>query len=487
MSDLQNKRLSRAILILFCGSVLHSISLVVLLSRGFSTELELSKASASTKISKNFVSPSDGLRENVAYVFKDNKFYFAREATTLFPSLFQKVSEAAPATEAPAPGTFVRIATLDGAIEILSSAKGFDMNHNQLREFVLQRRNNLWNSIFDVYESPRNNTFVRSHTLQVPGDASFYDLGDQGDGDNDGLSELLFYGREGDSFFLKLYESPTTSTYPTNLVWQTSQPGWPVGVKIADADSDGKKEIVVGGWPSPTSSISAVAVYENIGDNQYDQVYYQSFPEIRAPQSLAVAEDLDNDRKKEIIFGSPTPNSSRVYILENDGDDSYRVIWSVDLMDGDQIINASHALYVGDSDRDGRKEFIVGGLRTITPPVMDLMAVFRLFEADGDNQFSAVADLRVPLPHIFADYDVNVADVDADGAVEILVDVNNSVGIYRGVGDNVWNEIWHYNKTYTSYAYVGGGDNDRDGFEEFMFGDGANTAVYESSTAPVGE
>lgn len=211
--------------------------------------------------------------------------------------------------------------------EVVSAGTGFDLDHDMAREFVL-KENGTWSGIFHFYESRPHNLFDEVHVLDVSvGDtASFY----PGDADGDGRGELTVFGRIVNDFFIRLYESPSAGTYPSQLVWQIEDEWWAVGARIADTDGDGKREIVVAGQTYDLDQ--RIAVYENTGDNSYGLTFYQAFPALHTSQSMAAANDLDGDGRDEILYGGLVAGGARVYMVESTGDDSYRKIWETELV-----------------------------------------------------------------------------------------------------------------------------------------------------------
>ena len=223
---------------------------------------------------------------------------------------------------------FTRIDTAAAALTIITRPSGVDLNHDGHREFVIRAdKADIWTSLFAVYQSPANDAFDLVHTIpvSVPGSSSYYPS-DVGDGDGDGLSELLAYGRTLNDFDVRIYESPTPSSFPSVVSWQLADDWWPVGALIADTDADARSEIVVAG--QTYNNENRIAVYENTANNAYQQTYYQAFPSMHTSQSMTVGSDIDGDGHSEILFGGLTAATATVYMVENTGDDEYTQNWS---------------------------------------------------------------------------------------------------------------------------------------------------------------
>ena len=229
---------------------------------------------------------------------------------------------------------FTVIGTAAAALTIITRPSGVDLNHDGHREFVIRTdMADIWTSRFAVYQSPANDAFDLVHTIpvSVPGTSSYYPS-DVGDSDGDGLSELLAYGRTGNDFDVRIYESPTPSSFPQVVSWQLANGWWPVGALIADTDADARSEIVVAG--QTYNSEHRIAVYENTANNAYQQTYYQAFP-MHTSQSMTVGSDIDGDGQSEVLFGGLTAATATVYMVENTGDNQYTQNWSTTLVAND--------------------------------------------------------------------------------------------------------------------------------------------------------
>jgi VCBS repeat protein len=403
-------------------------------------------------------------------------------------------------TAAPQAGALSRVPVLDGdaapalqfrligtaaaALSIVTRPSGVDLNHDGHREFVIREdKADIWTTVFAVYQSPANDTFDLVHTIpvSVPGSSSYYPS-DVGDGDGDGLSELLAYGRTGNDFDVRLYESPTPSSFPSVVAWQLADGWWPVGALIADTDADGRSEIVVAG--QSYNNENRIAVYENTADNAYHQTYYQAFPALHTSQSMAVGSDIDGDGQSEILFGGLTAATATVYMVENTGDNEYTQNWSATLVASDgQPINVEHIVDAGDLDGDGRREFLAGGLKTEALPGGSYKRVYYLFEAIGNDSFSPVAGFSMS-GSVIANSCIAVGDLNGDGRAEVITSLGSKVVVYVNTGDNHFAVAWRTRTADNSRA-IGVGDHDADGRPEMLFRKSGLTSILEYS-GPVG-
>jgi hypothetical protein len=368
------------------------------------------------------------------------------------------------------------IATATLSKTIVSAPDGFDMDHDSAREFVIREDDgDIYTSTFEVWESTGDDTFHLAHTLDVAGDHVSCYPHDVGDADNDGLADLLAFGRDGNYFFIRLYESTSTDTYPTEAAWEVNDgPGWAVGAEIADTDRDGANEIVVAG--QGFNYEQRIAIYENTGDNSFAQIFYVHIPDMDTSQSMEVADDLDGDGWDEILFGGLLPNRSMICVFEATSDDCYQHTWSGELpYHAGQLVNASFIRQAGDLDGDGKKEFLAGGLRTIPASGYPFFSVLYVFEAQSNDSFEVVASFILPR-NVQLDSEADVADLDADGKKEIVFGSGNQVAVYQNTGDNQWTEVW---TDVANIESLNAGDHDGDGAQEILFQQFGGTNIFE--------
>jgi hypothetical protein len=364
----------------------------------------------------------------------------------------------------------LRIAVLQSpAWDVLATSHGYDFDHDGNREFVIGKDPfPSGDDIIEIHESTGDNTFALVHVLapeihqndlHIPADA--------GDIDADGMMDLVVNAKvfipdgEGLSDFgEQVYESLDSESFPTELVWSELPPPpprggtWSVGGQIADGDLDGKLEIF-----AVNRSVNFF-VYENAGDNTYEETYFEVLPDGLTGQSFEILDDIDGDGRPEVLYGAV----DRVFAFESTGDDTYDLAW---VWDFELNLNVPIIVNAGDLDGDGKKEFLAGGLKPNPPYVMYM----HVFEPVADNEVEIVATLTLPAVEFWAS--ATVADVDGDGGREIIFSNGETVAIYENVGDNAWEEIW--TGTGGDILSVGAGDHDKDGKEEIIFRMGSDT------------
>ena len=368
------------------------------------------------------------------------------------------------------------------AKQILSAPRGFDLDHDSHREFVILVESGDLHTEF--YECTADDTFVLAHVIVPDAGESYRRPMDAGDIDADGLSDLVMgvgvpIGGGNAEQSTRVYESVSVDTYPTELAWEVSHGiSASQGGLIADTDGDGKQEIIIKDPNCPTpgcASEDALVIYENDGDDSYVETYSGLIPGVNPVlYSLEVGNDLDGDLRREILI-SGWLNASQVIAFENTGDDSYELAWSEEIV---PAVNAQFVVDGGDLDGDGRKEFLAGGEKPIG------QCHLHVFEAVADNEFEIVTSI-IRSNTVEGYCDAAVADVDGDGRREIVFSTTWSVTIFENTGDDTWSEIWSANWANDGVGPVeqlGAGDHDGDGKDEIIFrqnGWFADTGVWE--------
>jgi hypothetical protein len=365
------------------------------------------------------------------------------------------------------------IATVAPSVRIVSSPVGFDMDHDAAREFVIRKdEGDLFKSTFHIYESVGQDSFALVQTIVVPGSSNSYYPADAGDPDQDGLADLVVYGRTLNDFYLRVYESTDEHSHPSGLVWEMPIGGWGVGARIVDTDRDGRQEIATGG--SGFNGEKRIAIYESTGrDNGYIETFHAEISEMNTAQSMEVARDLDGDGWDEVLFGG-LANGGAVYVFEAVGNDAYVQTWSTELSYEGHGVNASRIKDAGDLDGDGRKEFLVAGLSS---PDGVFTAVVLVYEAQSNDDFEVVANLAMPMD-AFDKVGIGTADVDGDGSREIVFGAGDRLTIYGSTGDNTWEPVW---SDTALLQWIGAGDHDADGAEEVAFQKFGATVLVEGT------
>lgn len=143
-------------------------------------------------------------------------------------------------------------------------------------------------------------------------------------------------------------------------------------VKITDANSDGKLEVIV-------TSERYIRIYATAGDNTWKEIWKIRVAENAHPDGVEAA-DLDNDKKPELYIGASSYDSSSrkahgwLYVYEMTTMNQYDKIWQSDDF-GIEVTDMG----VFKENKTGK--YFIGGRLKIGP-------TWALFELTGDNTYS---------------------------------------------------------------------------------------------------
>ncbi len=268
---------------------------------------------------------------------------------------------------------------------------------------------------YRILEEQGNNTYVEVFA------GPYIDPSAAGDVDRDGKADIV--AQAGNR--LVVYESPSPSTHPSVLAWQ-SPPLTNIlgGPTIADTDGDGWLEII---HSINTFGTSRLVIYENTGDNTYSQVYYQlESPQDAGPRVIA---DLDGDGRLEIAHCG---TYGYVHIYESPANN----VWQQTFFDSTGLDNAYAVAGGVDTDGNGKPEIFVTGDSQEVPGERRTF----VYEAVGDNSFARVAVLRYYDAHRGGAFSC-VANLDGIGRDELVLAVYPDLPtllIYRAVAPGQW-------------------------------------------------
>lgn len=294
-----------------------------------------------------------------------------------------------------------------------------------------------------------------------------------GDQDGDGKLEIIVL-ESSDSPHngkIRVFENNGDNTY---------QEVWNSGVDLSgiepsglflgeDADNDGKREIIIGtGYQCGDCKIR---VYENTGDNTYQQVW-NSGTALRDTVLEGAVGDTDGDGKKEIVVGSGDLDS-RVHVFECNGDNSYRLVSSLG------TFSRGMRAILGDQDGDGKGEIIAGGADKV-------VHIFEHTGVTGDNTYTSVWNSGTMDDLVYL---VATGDQDKDGNGEIIIPCRDGkVYLFENTGDNTYQEIWNSGNVMIGLIYgVATGDQDGDGKSEIITTSWVDKKVYVFEVSPTSE
>jgi hypothetical protein len=246
---------------------------------------------------------------------------------------------------------------------------------------------------------------------------------DMGDGDNDGLTELLCDSVGNDGDFTILFESEDSWSYPRSKVWQVRNHSEWLPPQYTDLDRDGHMEIAI------SAEGEGIKLFENAGDNRYDSVatlpttplsYFRCFD----------TSDFDNDGLCELAAG----HGAYVDVFEGTGRDNEFVLSAVCTTAADTDADAARCLTAArDMDLDGYSEFIL----LVQSPMYDKLVIY---EASSHAKYR-VAWQRV-FPVSTGPKWLSSGDIDGDGVDEFVYSLRGMLRVFKCTGPDEYEQVW---------------------------------------------
>ncbi len=264
-----------------------------------------------------------------------------------------------------------------------------------------------------IFENDGDNSYVEKPPIrwQSPnGPGNFA----SGDIDGDGANEVIGGGIYG---MLNVYETVADDSF--ELVWEDDigHPNAYMHEYIGDTDGDSYGE-----WVSGSTDFSAggffFKVYEAVGDNQYEAIYFDSLP--GQPWGLGgiAVGDIDGDGINEFAFSS----NSNIGIYKYDDTYGWHRVWLLP-----DLGNYSVIPYLVDVDGNGLCEFVY---------VTD--------QSPGYTRIYALTETGINSENYLSEEGIKVFPNPSNNVCNILIqDVNHFSGnlsIYNILGEIVYEE-----------------------------------------------
>ncbi|MCW8823075.1 MAG: VCBS repeat-containing protein, partial [Ignavibacteriaceae bacterium] len=265
------------------------------------------------------------------------------------------------------------------------------------------------------YISNFNFVYDRFTPYNQPNDVTFYDL------DNDGVQEIIYYLFAGSSDSIWAYSNHVARYNPAinnyELIYHhRPTPNWfTFGFAVGDFDNDGKNNFSTG------SIDGNYFVYEYVSGNNIHVEYQMQLETLNAFLSV-MSEDMNGNGKNEIWVGSDFSSSlyggvTRVFVLEPAGNETYEVVYQIDIRG---LFSGIYGrIRYADIDGDGIKEiFLNNGT---------LVFCFK-YSPQRNFYLDFIIDTY---DYSSEEYDgTDVADLDSDGIPEFIMQKHSNPGYH---------------------------------------------------------
>ena len=207
-----------------------------------------------------------------------------------------------------------------------------DITNNGLSDIIIRSDNNK----LRFFRQDSSNGYIDKldfiyhpfPAVYQPNDVTFYDL------DNDGVQEIIYYlAAGGDTVWsysnhVARY-NPAINNYEL-IYYHRPTPNWfTFGFATGDFDNDGKNNFSTG------SIDGNYFIYEYVSGNDIQVEHQMQLETVNAFLSV-MSEDMNGNGKNEIWVGSDFSSSlyggvTRVFVLEPAGNDTYQVVYQIDI------------------------------------------------------------------------------------------------------------------------------------------------------------
>jgi len=285
--------------------------------------------------------------------------------------------------------------------------------------------------VVDVFRSNGNGTFAAMNLGMLPsylGDTRFADI------NNDGHLDIAVTGIETNTWanFTKIYKNNGNNT--VSEITTVFPPLNMAKIAFADYDADGDQDFAISGWNNTTDT-PYTALWKNNGDETFTEIT-TSFANVWLGD-LGWA-DYDNDGDADLLVTGTASAASEIYLYRNEGSDTFTEESRTGFIGAHRDGNIEWA----DFDNDGNVDLYVTGVNVDASGTETAKAL--LYINNGNSTFTLNASVLLE-PQFFGD--VDAADYDADGKVDLVVTGSDRQGfgismVYHngplaGIRDNI--------------------------------------------------
>ena len=222
---------------------------------------------------------------------------------------------------------------------------------------------------------------------------------DVSDLDNDGRNDVILGSKNGRIYILKNIESKLGVKLEIKNKIELDNPVY--YVKVSDLDNDGKNEIIA--LTNEQNRIGKIYAFDNNCRKKWEYTIDRGI--YQANKYSINIYDIDNDKNKEIIFG--TYNNGLI-ILDSNGS----------LISNYRINNPISAIKVSDLDNDGEADIIFNSYPS-------------LYVIDKDSNLKWKKNINSAV------LSIETSDLDNEGLKEIVTGNVKSIQIFDSSGDEI--------------------------------------------------
>ena len=297
-----------------------------------------------------------------------------------------------------------------------------------------------------------------------------------GDIDGDGLTDIvcITIGHEfvesGTAYdVLMTLESPDSFSYPCSLSWYYRFNDLfviPIPINYPpDLDSDGHEEILC---VVPSLSLG-MCIWENAGDDQNLLVWRDT---IHDGYRFTFG-DFDNDGRMNLATATLS-SSGTLSVWECTGDNRYEVVYQ----DAVGQPNGADVFMTNDIDGDGFPEFYVAYENV--PRGKIYLYMWQADQAGTDTYHRTLVD-SVGFSGTDWGRISECGDIDADGIDECIWTTPDIIKVYKAVGDDDLQEVWHWNNDHGGFRSLVSTvyDINNDGYNELITAGNAKVSIFE--------
>ncbi len=314
-----------------------------------------------------------------------------------------------------------QITPLEGSYRVWPKYTDLDNDNN----FEVSHNNHTTSYYYiAVNENTGDNLYENFIEIQwpygSPGDFAW------GDFDGDGFMEIAGGSGVG---YLSVFENAADDSF--NIVWQEpfGHPNLTIHKFIGDTDGNGFSEWVSGSHDFSNGGFF-FKVYEAVGNNQYEVVYYDSLPGNPWRLGGVDAGDVDGDDIPEFVFSS----NFNVGVYKYESIAGWHRVWHLDSLQGTVIP------YLVDTNGDGTEEVVIA-----TSHIPNYTRIYELLQTNAQAVVKPVSQDLFIYPNPANDMlFINVPNDLYNNADLRIFDITGRIIFFRGNVVSTDKIIWDF-------------------------------------------